>query len=364
MADLESTHNFFGKVEMNLFRAIDANINRASEGLRVLEDACRFIYGRQALATEFKTLRHELRNLWNGASEECITQRDVGADEGREVEGLREYARENVREIVISNSKRVQEALRSLEEFYKCESGETARQVEAIRYRCYHLEQTLLVARKFPWPCINVLLTKSLCALPPLEVLEQVCASGADVLQLREKEMEDGAFLDWIFAAKEVADRFQVPIIVNDRLHLVQITNVAGVHLGQGDVPTAYARPLLQPGQWLGRSTHNIHQARQAQNEKVDYIGVGPLYLTQTKVHRSAVGLSYLMEVQSEMRIPYVGIGAVNREHLQEILSVKPRGLAICSAVIGHAQPGNETAFYKQALKNSLLENSEKVGID
>ena len=347
---------------MNLFRAIDANINRASEGLRVLEDACRFIYGRQALATEFKNMRHELRKLWSEASENCITQRNVDADEGREVEGLREYARENVREIYISNSKRVQEALRSLEEFYKCESGEKARQIELIRYRCYQLEQTLLVGRTFPWPCINVLLTKSLCTLPPFEVLEQVCASGADLLQLREKEMEDGAFLDWIFAAKEVADRYQVPIIVNDRLHLVQISNVAGVHLGQGDVPTNYARPLLRPGQWLGRSTHNIHQARQAQSEKADYIGVGPLYLTQTKVHRSAVGLSYLREVESEIRIPYVGIGAVNREHLQEILSAQPRGLAICSAVIGHAEPGHETAFYKQALKNSLIGSSEKTG--
>jgi thiamine-phosphate pyrophosphorylase len=350
MQDLESQLDFFGKARMNLFRVIDANINRASEGLRVLEDACRFCGDRQVLATELKNMRHDLRSIWAESTALCLENRDLASDEGKTVEACGEYSRSNLAEIMTSNVKRVQEALRSLEEFSKCESPDKARQLEALRYRSYDLEQKLHFYRPFPWPCLNVLITQSLCKLPPLEVLEQTCAAGASLVQLREKKMEDGEFLDWIFQAKEVADRYKTPLIVNDRIQLVQITGVAGVHLGQGDLPTKYARSLLKAGQWIGRSTHCIEQARQAQLEGADYIGVGPLYLTQTKEHRHAVGTPYLQQVKTELKVPYVGIGAVNREHLPEILAVNPEGLAICTAVIGHDEPGQETAFYRNVL--------------
>jgi thiamine-phosphate pyrophosphorylase len=167
--------------------------------------------------------------------------------------------------------------------------------------------------------------------------------------------MEDGAFLMWIREVKAITDTYDVPLIINDRIHLALLTGAQGVHMGQGDLPTAEAKRLLAPWQWLGRSTHGMHQAQPAVEEGLDYLGVGPLYLTQTKEHREAVGLGYMRQVEDELDIPYVGIGAVNRKNLPAILVEKPTGLAICTAIIGHDDPKGETAFYLEQMKQALL---------
>ena len=320
----------------------------------MLEDACRFLKAHQGVATELKTFRHDLRKMWTHRADDLLQARNVATDEGRMVEAADEYTRKNEAHILKANFSRAEESMRVLEEFSKMESASQAKHCEKMRYRLYQLEKIMSASNQpYPQNSLYVLITKSLCAGDPLEIIEQTCRGGADVIQLREKNMEDGAFLEWIREAKKVTDRYDIPLIVNDRIHLAILADVAGVHMGQGDLSTKDARKLLKPHQWLGRSTHCMDQASRAASEGVDYIGVGPLFLTQTKEHRHSVGVKYLGEVEENLNLPYVGIGAVNREHWDEIMAAKPSGLAICTAIIGHEDPEGETKFYKESLKKS-----------
>jgi thiamine-phosphate pyrophosphorylase len=306
------------------------------------------------MATELKSFRHALRQMWANKGQQLLQSRNVTTDEGQYVEAKDEYRRESEDHIIKANVSRAQEAMRVLEEFSKMESTSQAKDCEKMRYRLYELEKTLMSERpSYPKKALYILITKSLCLGAPLDILEQVCLGGADVVQLREKEMEDGEFLKWIREAKEVTDRHGIPLIVNDRIHLAILSDAAGVHMGQGDLSTKDARSLLKPSQWLGRSTHGMEEASQAEEEGADYIGVGPLFLTNTKRHRVSVGVKYLRDVEANLDIPYVGIGAVNREHWDEILAAKPRGLAICTAIIGHENPEDETRYYKTSLEAS-----------
>jgi thiamine-phosphate pyrophosphorylase len=338
------------------YRAIDASINRLSEGVRVIEDLCRFSLSLQVQATKLKGLRHDVKAVWGSLDSQLLESRDVMGDEGRVVQANGEYRRESIRDILRANFCRAQESMRSLEEISKLILPSQAEVLEKMRYELYDLEQDIRKNMEsqysYPKQHLYVLVTKKLCKLDPVEVLEAACRGGADVIQLREKQMEDGEFLDWIRQAKAICDRYKVPLIVNDRIHLAVLSDAAGVHMGQGDLKTSDARALLKEGQWLGRSTHGMDQASTAASEGVDYIGVGPLYLTQTKEHRHAVGLQYLKDVDEKLDIPYVGIGAVNREHWDEILTCKPSGLAICTAIIGHEDPEEETRFYKKGLES------------
>jgi len=332
------------------YRIMDANLNRCLEGLRVLEDLWRFKDGRQDLATEAKSIRHALSESMSGLIAQMHLSRNLDRDEGRMVEAKGEYHREDALDLQRRNASRVKESLRVLEEWSKLGNPGLSKEIESLRYRVYRLEESAQGWGPYPSRSLYILITQSLCCLPPKEVLEICCSEGASVVQLREKEMEDGAFLEWILEAKEIADRHGVPLVINDRIHLVALSGVAGVHLGQGDLKTKDGRRVLKSWQWLGRSTHQIAEARQAESEGADYIGVGPLFLTKTKVHREAVGVEYLAQVDRECKVPYVGIGSVNRDTLATILEVNPLGLAICTAVISAGDPGEELRYFKGKL--------------
>jgi thiamine-phosphate pyrophosphorylase len=330
------------------FRMMDANFNRLNEGLRVLEDIHRFILNDVSVSSVLKGFRHQLAEIFQPI--DLIQARDAASDQGKSLEGSGEYQRENVQDLLISNFKRCEQSLRVLEELSKMEAGALAKALENMRYQIYELEQKSLCFKLFPDPCLYVLITKKLCKLDPLDVLKGICDGGASVIQLREKEMEDGEFLRWIEEAKSITDSYGIPLIVNDRIQLVQLTGVQGVHMGQGDLPTHRARQLLKPWQWLGRSTHELSQAIQAESEGVDYIGVGPLFPTNTKVHREAVGLAYLHQVNEQTKVPYVGIGSVNESTLPEILPFKPKGLAICTGIIAAADPQKNTEVFRKQI--------------
>lgn len=337
----------------SVYKILDANMNRLREALRVIEDLCRFS-GRAKQQAELKELRHRLKAaaaLLPGDG--LLLARDVERDCGTGVQQQEEYRRDGAGAVLRANLKRAQESARSLEETGKVVSVEFAMKLEALRYALYGLEQVVLKGSTFPSPCLYVLITKKLCGLPAGDVLKMTLDGGANVVQLREKEMEDGKFLDWIEEAKAITDSYDVPLLVNDRIHLAVLSGAAGVHLGQGDLPTEKARELLSPVQWIGRSTHCLEQARQAEAEGCDYIGVGPLFPTQTKEHRDSVGLGYLREVQENTGIPYVGIGSVNRSTYPDILKNSPTGLAICTAIISHDDPHGETEYYARELRNS-----------
>lgn len=341
-----------GSMESATARILDANLNRLREALRVVEEAFRFAADHAGASARLKAQRHRLQGIEERLDRRVLlAARRADEDVGRHIEEATEGIRRDLGDVLQANLKRAQEACRVLEEYGKLAAGDFAAAMKEMRFELYEIEQRALLARRFPHPCLYVLLTRALCRRDPRDVARLCADGGAHALQLREKDMEDGRFLDWIREVRNFLTGSGVLLIVNDRAHLARLAEADGAHLGQGDLRTPEARAVLGFGRFLGRSTHGLEQARVALGEGVDYIGVGPLFPTKTKEHAAAVGLDYLKQVQQQIPLPYVAIGSVNRASLDQVLACQPSGIAICSAIISADDPQTETRFYRERLE-------------
>jgi len=181
---------------------------------------------------------------------------------------------------------------------------------------------------------LYVIISSGLAKKPVLETLQEVIQGGADAVQLREKMMSDGEFLALAKEFRRITSQSKILFVVNDRAEIAKKVDADGLHIGQSDLDIYNARMIIGCDRILGVSTHNIAQARKAQLEGADYISVGPLFPTPTKDYEPPVGLDYLKEVKREITIPFVAIGAINLENLNEILLAGGLRVAICSAII------------------------------
>jgi len=183
------------------------------------------------------------------------------------------------------------------------------------------------------------------------EILDATIAGGCRLIQLREKEWPSGRFLP---LAERLCDRCRragVTFIVNDRVDLAISVGADGVHLGQDDLPSRVARPLLRPGMVLGRSTHSVAQAREAQSEGADYIAVGSMFPTQTKPDFELVGPELIRAVRPATKAPLIGIGGITRENVAEVIRAGADGVAVVSAVCGAPDPAAATRGFLAAIR-------------
>ena len=164
------------------------------------------------------------------------------------------------------------------------------------------------------------------------EVVRAACAGGADVVQLRRKGDEGLAMLRLAERCRAITADAGVLFVVNDRLDVAMAVSADGVHLGQDDLPLEVARRLW-PGGMMGRSTHSLAQAFAAEREGADYIGVGPVFATPTKPGRPAVGLPYVREAASHVRIPWFAIGGISGSNVGDVLGAGARRIAVVRAV-------------------------------
>ena len=320
-------------------RILDASGNRAAEALRVMEDAARFLIDDAPLSRELKQLRHDLR-----AAAPTLASRDTEADVGTTITTAGETTRRDIRDVVTAASKRLQESLRSLEEWSKLDTTSPS-PFESHRYRAYTLEQRLLEAlpRPFTGWCLCVLLTESLCARPWLEVADAAASAGADCLQLREKNLPTAELLARARALVECAgDRADV--IINDRVDIALAAGARGVHLGQTDLPLEAARRIAGPALLLGVSTANLHQAHAART--ADYCGAGPMFPSATKPKTALSGPEYLRAYLAHTpALPPVlaisGITEVNLPALTHAAAGRPFGVAVSAAVCAAPDPAN-----------------------
>lgn len=346
--------------EDRLLALIDANLNRSREGLRVLEDYARFILRDVAATSELKNLRHDLVAAELAFRSECpnaIRQRDTDADVGTGLTTQAEMQRENLTDITVANARRVQEALRSLEEFGKTLGGEFAASIKQLRYRSYAVEQTLIpvdAMEATEWQAVRrhrraqlqaarlyVLVTEKLCAAPWQEVVREALSGGADVIQLREKELDDQELIGrgrWLAEACEESGAL---FIMNDRIDIAVACGAHGVHLGQNDGSVAEARSQLRADQLLGVSTHDTHQLSAAMADAADYLGVGPVFESQTKSFSDFPGLDLVDAASSSVSVPWFPIGGIGRDNLKMVMEAGAVRVAVCGAVIGERRPAS-----------------------
>ena len=200
---------------------------------------------------------------------------------------------------------------------------------------------------------LYVLLTQEHCAAPLLDAARQVIAGGADVIQLREKQLDDHDLIKTARELRRMTADAGIGFIVNDRPDIARLAEADGVHLGQEDLPPAAARKVLAEGQIIGVSTHSIDQAKQAVVDGADYIGVGPVFPTTTRGYAQGVGLDYMREVAQAVSMPLVAIGGIGLSSIPDILAAGVGVhicIAICSTILRAADIEGATAAFKKAL--------------
>ncbi len=320
-----------------MYRIIDANLNRATEALRVLEEIARFRLDDKKLSTELKNIRHEICLFFDCDYEKLIASRDTINDIGTDIQNPTKAAREqNSIEIIFrSNFKRLEQALRVL-----CEYGNLS---DKFRYKAYTIEKNMNESLKMDIKKYLLkdkrlyLVTNSDNFDSDSEFLDRVALaikSGVDIVQLREKNKPASKIIEYGKIIRQLTSEYGALFIVNDRVDLAQILNADGVHLGQDDIDIHSARKILGEKMIIGISTHKPQDAIEAMKNGADYIGVGPIYKTPTKPNREAAGLDYLKWAADNVDIPFYAIGSIDLNTVDEVISYGARRVALVRAIM------------------------------
>lgn len=175
-----------------------------------------------------------------------------------------------------------------------------------------------------------------------LKKAEAVYRGGADIIQLRGKNISDKELAAAGIGLRRLADRYQKLFFVNDRLDIALACHADGLHIGQDDLPVPAIRGLLKKAGhklYLGKSTHSLVQARKTAREEVDYIGVGPVFTTPTKPGYIPVGLKLVRQAAREIKKPFVAIGGINESNLKSVLDAGAVRVAVVRAVFDAKNP-------------------------
>ncbi len=340
-------------------RILDANANRAREALRVIEDYARFVLNDAAICGELKSLRHELVDTLKPFLADAILYRDSLHDVGTTIKTGAELSRSDLSHVVIAAGKRLGEALRVLEEVTKTMQPLAASRIETLRYRFYAIEQQ--ISQTFPSSLaerfarevkLYVLITESVCRHPWQHVAREAIAGGADCLQLREKEIDAGDFLNRAREFVAICREGKVISIINDRIDIACLSDADGVHVGQTDLPCAEVRKFIGREKLIGVSTHAIEQAKRARLDGADYIGVGPVFPSSTKPRDLLPGLDYARQVAAGLPdFPAVAIAGITGRKIDEVLLTGMRKIAVASAVTEHDNPREAARLLRSKLE-------------
>lgn len=329
----------------DLFRMVDANVNRAAEGLRVLEDVARFGYDNRTLSEKLKKLRHGVRKNIMDCMTECLDSRDAANDVGIQVSReLKLDQKESLYQLAAANFKRAQEAIRVVEETLKLLGKyEVSKIYEECRFTSYRLEKEfnriLGIAakrRKLDTELYCITAEEHSRGRCNTEIVEEMLAAGVKIVQYREKEKKLGLKYEECLKIREMTRAAGATFIVNDDIDIARLVKADGVHIGQEDLPIEKVRELVGEDMIIGLSTHSPAQARDAVARGADYIGVGPIYKTYTKKDVcDPVGLEYLEYVAANIDIPFVAIGGIKEHNLQEVVARGARTVALVTEVVG-----------------------------
>lgn len=187
---------------------------------------------------------------------------------------------------------------------------------------------------------------------PVTEVVRALLDAGVRLLQYREKHLAAGVMLEECRELRRMTREAGACFIVNDHVDIAMLVGADGVHVGQDDLPVAEVRRLVGPDMIIGLSTHSPEQARAAVTAGADYIGVGPIFATQTKEDVVApVGLAYLDWVAAHIRLPFVAIGGIKAWNAAEVAAHGAECCALVSALVGAADIGAAVAGARAAVQ-------------
>ncbi len=191
-----------------------------------------------------------------------------------------------------------------------------------------------------------------------LNIIEQACIGGITLLQIREKKIGGKAFLDLAYKVKKITDKYNIPLIIDDRVDIALAVDADGVHVGAEDIPVKKAREILGGNKIVGATAKTVKDAVAAYNDGADYIGTGAIYPTTTKVITKITEVSTLNDICKAVPIPVVAIGGLNFDNM-DILNNSPiDGISVVSAIMKSKQPEKAAADLKEKVLK-IVENNK-----
>ncbi|BAZ30253.1 thiamine-phosphate pyrophosphorylase [Cylindrospermum sp. NIES-4074] len=346
-------HSQKQQMQQVVYRILDANLDRAREGLRIIEEWCRFGLNNAQSAGECKELRQEVGS-WHTA--ELRAARDTPGDLGTDLSHPQEEQRASITSLLQANFCRVQEALRVLEEYGKLYHPNMGKAFKQMRYRVYTLESNLMGYQRHQllWRSQLYLVTSPTDSL--FHVVEAALKGGLTLLQYREKTADDVLRLERAQKLRQLCHNYGALFIVNDRVDLALAVDADGVHLGQQDLPIAVARQLLGTQRLIGRSTTNPEEMQGAIAEGADYIGVGPVYETPTKVGKAAAGLEYVSYAAKNCTIPWFAIGGIDANNINDVMDAGAKRVSVVRSLMQAEQPTLVTQYFLSQLNRVQAE--------
>jgi thiamine-phosphate pyrophosphorylase len=329
-------------MESSVYRIIDANINRAMEGIRVCEDILRFLLDSD-LSGEFKKLRHSLKDYSESFPPLALLRsRDVEGDAQKFINTESEMKRNSVKDIYSANIHRIIEALRVLEETAKTLKEGNSPLLQEMRFRLYEFEKKFMVKlagaerrEKLKGSLYAILDSGFIGSLTYSETAERMIKGGASVIQLRMKGEPSSCILETAKELAEICRMSETLFMVNDYPDIALLAGADGLHLGQDDIPLSEARKILPEDMIIGISTHSPDQALDALKDSPDYIAIGPLFDTESKYGDliRGIGTDIIKRIKEASRIPVVAIGGITGENIKSVFESGADSAAMISAL-------------------------------
>lgn len=165
--------------------------------------------------------------------------------------------------------------------------------------------------------------------------IEEALKGGVTMLQLREKDATGKEFLEKALKLRELTNKYNVKFIINDRVDIAMICKADGVHVGQSDIPANSVRELIGNNKIIGVSARTIEEARVAKENGADYLGVGAMFNTTTKLDAKSVSIKELKEIKRSTDLPIVAIGGLTLNNIEKLNECNINGYAVVSAILG-----------------------------
>lgn len=185
-----------------------------------------------------------------------------------------------------------------------------------------------------------------------LKIIEESIKGGVTLIQLREKTVSTQEFFNIATNVKEITKKYNVPLIINDRIDIALAIDAEGVHIGQDDMPTKIARKIIGPNKILGVSVHNLKEAKKAEENGANYLGVGAIFTTTTKDDANDVSIKTLKRITESVDIPTVAIGGINLENANQLKNTKIAGFSVVSAIMEAKEPKIASKKLKEIYEN------------
>ncbi len=185
--------------------------------------------------------------------------------------------------------------------------------------------------------------------------VEEALKGGATLLQLREKEKTTREYIELAEKVHSITKKYNVPLIIDDRVDVALAIQAEGVHVGQSDMPVYIARKLMGEDKIVGATTKTVPQAKEAYKQGADYLGVGAIYPTTTKVKTVLTSTETLKDICNSVPIPANAIGGLNKDNINVLKGIPIAGICVVSAIMKAKNPQKATT--------ELIERAKELGL-